>query len=155
MLIGSVSLNNLTMLQNNGTSSYASILNQDIAFPSYDSSFNTNSFGSPHFLDIDNDSKNDLLVSTFDPGAANVNNIWYYKNVQANGIRLNLIQKNFLLDNMIDAGENSNPCFFDVDGDGLKDILLGSGGFRDNVTTTYKLQFYKNTGTLSSPAFDL
>jgi hypothetical protein len=37
----------------------------------------------------------------------------------------------------------------------LKDILLGSGGFRDNVTTTYKLQFYKNTGTLSSPAFDL
>ena len=155
MLIGSVSLNNLTMLQNNGTSSYASILNQDIAFPSYDSSFNTNSFGSPHFLDIDNDSKNDLLVSTFDPGAANVNNIWYYKNVQANGTRLNLIQKNFLLDNMIDAGENSNPCFFDVDGDGLKDILLGSGGFRDNVTTTYKLQFYKNTGTLSSPAFDL
>ena len=156
LLIGSVSLDNLTMLYNNGTTSYASVLNEDASFPNYNTSYKTGSFGSPVFLDANNDGLTDLLVSTFDAGGANINNMWYYKNIQSTGIRLSFQQKNFLLDNMIDAGENSNPCFFDVDGDGLKDILLGSGGFKDNVNPViYKLLYYKNTGTTISPKFDL
>ncbi len=156
LLIGSVSLDNLTMLYNNGSSSYASVLNQDVAFPNYSTPYNTSSFGSPKFLDADNDGAIDLLVSTFDAGAANINNMWYYRNTQTTGIRLLFKQKNFLIDNMIDAGENSNPCFFDADGDGLKDILLGSGGFKDNINpAVYKLLFYKNTGTTISPKYDL
>ncbi len=159
LLIGSVSLDNLTMLYNYGSSTYASILLQDVTFPNYNTPYNTKSFGSPVFLDADNNGTSDLLVSTFDIGAANINNIWYFKNNKTNGsraIRLEFQQKNFLLDNMIDAGENSNPCFFDVDGDGLKDILLGSGGFRDYVNPdVFKLLFYKNTGDAASPKFDL
>lgn len=159
LLIGSVTLNTLTLLYNNGTKNYASILNQDANYPSYSTSFNCNSFGTPAFIDADNDGKTDLLVSTFDGGADNINNIWYYKNIQNNGskkIILSLIQKNFLLDNMIDAGINSNPCFIDIDGDGLTDILIGSGGFIENGNMPIcKLLFYKNVGTTSQPAFHL
>ncbi|HOU47528.1 MAG TPA: VCBS repeat-containing protein, partial [Chitinophagales bacterium] len=99
LLIGSVTLNTLTLLYNNGTKNYASILNQDANYPSYSTSFNCNSFGTPAFIDADNDGKTDLLVSTFDGSADNINNIWYYKNIQNNGskkITLSLIQKNFL-----------------------------------------------------------
>lgn len=160
VLIGSVTLSNLTMLYNYGNTNYASILKQDARFPSYNTPFNSSSFASPEFLDVDNDGNKDMLVSTFDAGASNINNLWYYKNVPYavigyNGINLSLVKKNFLLDNMIDAGENSNPCFFDVNGDGLKDILLGSGGFKDSSSAVYKLLYYKNTGTPEQPAFDL
>jgi hypothetical protein len=155
VVIGSTTLNNLTMLYNKGVPSYASILTQDVNYPNYSIPFNCTSFGAPHFLDADNDGKTDLLVSTFDVGSSNVNNIWYYKNLTTDSIRLQFQQKNFLLDNMIDAGENSNPCFMDVDGDGLKDILLGSGGYKDNGSNVYKLRFYKNTGTSSYPEFTL
>ena len=155
VLIGSVSINTITMLYNFGNTSYASILNQDVNYPSTNVSYNTSSFASPVFIDADNDTKKDLLVSTFDNGASNVNNIWYYKNTQNNSLDLKLQQKNFLLDNMIDAGENSIPCYYDVDGDGLKDMLIGSGGFRDNAITTYRLLYYKNIGTFDYPKYTL
>lgn len=156
LLIGSVSIFNLTMLYNHGTPSYASFLSQDISFPSYNTPFNTSSFGSPAFIDVNNDTKTDLMVSMYDDGSANINNIWYYKNNGATNNQFELQQKDFLLDNMIDAGENSNPCFLDVDGDGLKDIIVGSGGFKDYVNPTVsKLLLYKNIGTTSSPSFNL
>lgn len=159
LLIGSVTLSDLTALYNDGNKNYASILRQEVDFPKSNISFNANSFGVPTFIDIDNDNAVDLLVSTFDVGAANINNIWYYKNTQTNSnqaMHLALQQKDFLLDNMIDAGENSYPCFFDVNGDGLIDILLGSNGFKDYVQpNVYKLLFYKNTGTATQPAFNL
>lgn len=155
VLIGSVSISTITMLYNNGNPSYASILDQDTHYPSTNTAYNTNSFASPVFIDVDNDNKRDLIVSTYDNGASNVNNIWYYKNSKINKLDLTLQQKNFLLDNMIDAGENSIPCFYDVDGDGLKDMLIGSGGFRDNTNTVYKLLYYKNAGTTDYPKYVL
>lgn len=157
LLVGSVSLSHLTMLYNFGTPTYASILKQDGNYPSYNVPYNVSAFASPYFIDVDNNGIKDLLVSNFDISSSNFNNIWYYKNTRNDSINLVLQQKNFLLDNTIDAGENSFPCIFDVDGDGLKDILLGSSGFKDlnNPPTIYKLQFYKNVGTSTYPAFNL
>ncbi|HMV14744.1 MAG TPA: T9SS type A sorting domain-containing protein [Chitinophagales bacterium] len=159
LAIGSIGLNSLTLLYNLGTKNYASIQQQDITFPNYNIPFDVSSFGSPSFVDANNDGFTDMLVSTFDVGTANINNIWYYKNTKTSGtpsIELALQQKNFLLENMIDAGENSYPCFFDADGDGLKDILLGSGGFKDYVqAAVYKLQLYKNIGNAEQAAFEL
>lgn len=156
ILIGSVGLNNMTLLYNNGTTIYASVLNQDTHYPSYDIPFNTSSFAAPVFLDVNNDGNKDLLVSTYDEGAANIENIWYYKNTRSDSVDLRFQQKDFILNDMIDVGENSNPCFMDVDGDGLTDILLGSGGLKDYINpAVYKLRFYKNTGTATYPAFTL
>lgn len=155
LVIGSVDIPTLTMLYNGGNTTYGSILKQDSEYPRYDVSFNAGSMPSPHFIDANNDGKSDLLVSTFNSIDINVDNIWYYKNLNTDTIKLQLQQKNFLIDEMMDVGENSIPCFYDVDGDGLKDIIIGSGGYRSSASTNYKLVLYKNIGTATDPKFKL
>ncbi|MCB0506855.1 MAG: T9SS type A sorting domain-containing protein [Chitinophagales bacterium] len=153
-VIGSIGLTNLTLLYNDGTANYASFLRQDINFPSNTIPVNLNSFATPTFIDVNNDQQKDLLVSTYNDGVVNFDNIWLYKN-QGNGV-FQFQQKNFILENTIDVGENSNPCFIDVDGDGKSDLLIGSGGLRnnDNQLNT-SLFYYRNTGTNIAPAFTL
>jgi hypothetical protein len=55
---------------------------------------------------------------------------------------------------MIDVGENAAPCVLDVNGDGLKDLIIG-GGFRKNNSIEYRLHYYKNIGSNSYPIFEL
>ncbi len=154
LIIGSISLNNLTLLYNDGTKNYASFLRQDYLFPSNNIPVDIYSFASPSFIDVDNDNQIDLLVSTFDNDASNVDNCWYYKNIGNHQFQLQ--QKNFLLDNMIDLGENSYPCFADINQDGLIDILIGSNGKRNHSnTTTTALAYYKNIGTTTLPKYQL
>lgn len=155
LIIGSVTINHVSVLYNFGSTTYASVLKQDITYPTYNIPYDVASFAAPYFLDINNDGKKDLIVSNFDANTSNVNNIWYYKNVSNDSIQLALQQKNFLLENTIDVGSYSNPCIFDVDGDGLKDLLIGNGGFVNNNDISYKLQFYKNIGTSNFPKYDL
>lgn len=45
----------------------------------------------------------------------------------------------------VDVG-HAAPCYADIDGDGLKDLLVGQFG-------EGKLRIYKNTGSAKAPAF--
>jgi hypothetical protein len=59
---------------------------------------------------------------------------------------------------MIDVGEGAYPAFFDVDDDGLKDILIGNYGYFDkNNPNIYssQLAYYRNTGDATHPSFQL
>ncbi len=154
LAIGSIGLNNLSFFYNDGTPNYASFLRMEDSFPVNNIPVDLFSFVVPNFVDINNDNHTDLIVSTFDEGVANKDNIWYYKN-NGNNI-LQLQQKDFLLNQTIDIGENSYPCFADIDGDTLIDILVGSTGYRDNQNTlTSSLFFYKNIGTSTQPKYIL
>lgn len=154
LAIGSIGLNNLSFFYNDGTPNYASFLRMEDSFPVNNIPVDLFSFVVPNFVDINNDNHTDLIVSTFDEGVANKDNIWYYKNDGNNGLQLQ--QKNFLLNQTIDVGENSYPCFADIDGDTLIDILVGSTGFRDNQNIlSTSLFFYKNIGTITQPKYIL
>ena len=53
------------------------------------------------------------------------------------------------VDGPIDSGANwghSGPCYADVDGDGVRDLLVGD--------FSGKFQFYRNAGSESDPRFD-
>ena len=60
------------------------------------------------------------------------------------------LQTDFLQNGMIDHGQLSCPTFFDYNGDGRLDLVVGYAGLTD---TSGGLALYENTGAAKSPAF--
>jgi hypothetical protein len=92
----------------------------------------------PAFYDLDGDGDVDMITGNAD------GTLWYYNNLAGAGKDpvFAPVQKNYF---KIDAGEFSAPQLFDLDEDGLPDLLIG------NRKGT--LIYYHNTGTRTLPAF--
>lgn len=168
LLLGDVDFPGLYALTNDGTVESAHIDAFDTLFPDYDTTVHLFSMPVAASIDVNNDGKKDLIISPFDPSpyvSQNRHSVWLYLNEGANNNpHFHLKTKSFLQNNMIDAGSGAYPLFVDWDGDGLTDILLGNYGFYvksyyENFTlhSVYDahLQFYKNRGTATKPAFQL
>ncbi|MDZ4257529.1 MAG: VCBS repeat-containing protein [Gemmatimonadales bacterium] len=98
----------------------------------------------PVLADLDGDGDLDLLVgSKIDPADHATSRMVHFENIGTQSA------PEFQERGMLDiAGEfHLAPAVADLDGDGLPDLLLG--GWRDVV------QFWRNTGTASSPAWTL
>ncbi|MCO5230292.1 MAG: T9SS type A sorting domain-containing protein [Chitinophagales bacterium] len=155
VLMGDVSFNFINHLRNDGDRKYASILSQDTLFPSYDVSVSTSSFPLAKFIDVNHDGKKDLIVTPFEGlGVDNYHNVLWYRNVGEDNVQLEFLTHSFLVGDMIDIGENAAPAIVDIDGDGLKDILIG-GGYRKNGKLDYRLHYYRNIGSSTYPIFRL
>lgn len=85
------------------------------------------------------DSDNDILRFVQPPGDSS----W------------NLVEQQFLRQATIDLGFRSNPTLWDLDQDGLLDIIVGYN--RSDPLFAYRsgLAWYRNTGTATEPAFQL
>lgn len=155
ILIGDVTFNFINLLRNYGSRTQASIVSQDTLFPAYDTPVNVGSFPLAVAIDVDHDGKKDLLVTPFEGmGVDNIDNVWWYKNVGKDTMKLNLQTKSFLVGDMIDVGENAVPTLIDIDGDGLKDLLI-SGFYRKHEKIENRIHYYKNIGTPETPAYRL
>jgi hypothetical protein len=111
-----------------------------------------------YFVDVNNDDVLDLLVSpNADNDASDKRSLLLYINEGSNEAPLfNRVQDDFLQDNMIDLGVGAYPTLGDMDGDGLIDMLVANRKrFNLNESYTSRLHFFKNTGTLAQPAFNL
>lgn len=156
VLMGDVSFSFVNYLSNYGTLENASILSQDTAYPRYDSPARVFSFPWTFFTDIDQDGRKDLLVTPFEGfGVDNIENVWYYKNSATDSAKLSLQTKSFMVGDMIDVGENAVPCLIDIDGDGLKDLLIGGGVRLGGGSLVYSIAHYQNIGFADYPVFRL
>ena len=160
VLIGDVIQNNITAGFNTGTPTAANVTREDTAFPSNTTPVGSFSCNACYNLDLDNDTIKDLLVSPFQQGNSfNTHSAWYYKNTGTNAHPIFQFQSdNYLQSQMIEVGEGSAPVFFDYDGDGLMDIVIGNYGYyNSNYTSGYQtdLSLYRNTGTATAPKYQL
>ena len=172
LLTGGINFPNIIALYNGGTKDSAHMISVDTMFPSYSRPVHLYEFPCPFYLDMDNDSINDLVVSPFDPTnnpayvvADNFRNVWYYKNTGTNtSPNFQFVTDRFFTSEMIGVGSTSFPVIYDVNGDGLPDLLIGNFGYYDSSyykegflksVYTSKIAYYKNTGTMNHPEFHL
>lgn len=167
LLLADVDYPSLVFLKNGGTPENALMVSQETEFPHNDP-VRLYSMPVPFFTDVDNDGMDDLLVSPFDPNpmaCEGLNSVWLYLNHGTNqSPDYQLYSKSFLQDQMIDVGTGAYPVIFDVDGDGLKDLVVGNIGNIDSTYYVYgslqtrrssQLSLYKNIGTKHNPVFQL
>jgi len=158
LVLGDITYQNMVMLTNGGTTTSSGMVASDTAFPSNTTPAILTVFPAGYSIDVDNDGNRDLLVAPNNPNTSeNKNNIWYYNNVGNNEIPEFIYQHSqFLQGGMIDAGERSYPVFFDENGDGLFDIVMGNFGyFISSGNYSSQLLLMRNTGTQENPSFEV
>jgi subtilisin-like proprotein convertase family protein len=161
-IVGDVSFDNLTMLTNGGTPRAANFVAVDTVFPQNNNAtlpVELHLFPCAYYLDVNNDSIKDLIVTPNASGVnttENFNSEVYYQNTGTNSAPVfDYQQSNLLQDNMIEVGEGAYPVFFDYDNDGLKDLFIGNFGYFNKPLFEHKIAQFKNTGTSTVPAFEL
>ncbi len=166
IVIGDVDYPQLISLINGGTSDTARMTVQDTMFPTSTKPVRLYSMPAANILDVDFDNVPDLLVSPFDPSpdkSENQHSIWLYKNVGTSQIpQYSFITSNFLQDRMIDLGSGAYPSIYDVNGDGLLDVVIGNWGVYDSSNYigsflhsyySASLSLFLNVGTPQEPKF--
>ncbi len=157
LLLGDISNTNIVFLRNTGTIENSWITYQDLVYPKMDP-VDLFIFNATFLLDVNNDNKKDLIVVPNETdGGVNHDHIWLYLNEGSNcNPSFKLYTKNFLVDQMVSLGSNSNVTFLDVNADGLKDLLVsGSGINKSREQKLNKIFFFKNTGSKTVPEFTL
>lgn len=157
-LLSDLFFNSVNYLENVGSKHYASFLSENKNYPaSYP--IEIDYLPMPQFVDINDDNKDDCVVSNFSftSSDANADNIWWYKNVSNNSsLQLEFQKKNFLLEDVIDVGQQAYPCLLDINNDGIKDLLISNGGQRKSgEQNKYFVKAYQNLGTNKHPKYNL
>jgi hypothetical protein len=159
-LKGDLSWDNLVFQFNDGTPANAHIFEEDTLFPSYDVPAAVFTFPAPFLADVNHDGLRDLLVApNASGGTENYQCSWYYQNTGDTVTAVfDFVTETFLVEDLIDAGEGAFPVFFDVNQDGLLDLVLGNRGYFDDDNINIfsgQLAYFENTGTAESPQFKL
>ena len=139
LIIGHVNCAQFLYMKNEGTRAKPIFRSVNYNFPA-GSPHKVPSLASASPLDLDGDGAMELLASSH---VADLNSSLetasYYR--FENGA-LTLKTKSFLQEEMIDVGNNASPVFFDVEGDGDLDLLIGSANVTlyENVNGTLTLK---------------
>jgi len=158
LVLGDVAYPNLVKMQNGGTApnTNSSIVAVDYFFPGNSTPASVTLFPGGFLVDADHDGVKDLVVS---PNAKivseNMNSVWRYKNTGTNEEPNFVFQEsNFLQADMIDVGTGSIPILVDVNGDGLKDLLVANFfAYKPVLDKESRVAYYRNTGTAENPVF--
>ena len=158
LILGDVSYENLILLLNGGTApnTNSPMISSDTAFPSNTVPASLQLFPAAFYLDVDFDGTKDLIVGANAKNVSqNETSVLYYKNTGSNSNPTFIYQKNnFLQEEMIEHGKGSVPILYDVDNDGLEDLLVANYyRYKSPSEKESTIAWYKNTGTPTNPVF--
>lgn len=168
LLLGDVDYPEPAVLINGGDNVMARMVEQWGAFP-LDYPIKLWSFPLIQYLDVLHSGKPQLLASPFDPSlvkSAGQESLWLYENLSNTTVPEFALQtKSFLQEGMIDLGLGAYPVFADLNGNGLKDLIVSNYGSLDtcvyNVNMQLKCHYsssihlFENTGTAQQPVYAL
>ena len=155
LLIGDISFNNLNYLKNGGNHSLSNIIQVDNNFPNYDNPLDKHIFPYASYVDVNQDSKSDLLIISNNSLVGNNKELTYYKNIGINQDTFSFQTNSFLIGDMLDFGTGAYPIWVDENQDGLKDILVGNHAIKKNGEIKATLNLLRNVGTSTNPSFEL
>lgn len=160
LLVGDISFNSINGLFNDaGTPTYGFVDSVQYHFPNYDVPADIDFFPSMFYGDHNNDGVKDLVVSTnLRDAAENHHHVLTYKNTGTdNDPYFQYTGRGFVVDEEIEVGSYATPTFFDYNGDGKLDILVGNLGFYDRSDSLYHNGWtvLENIGTTQEPAFSV
>ena len=150
----------MEMLTNGGTGPNmdSDMISKDGTFPSYDVPIDIDLFPAAFYLDLNNDSKRDLVAA---PNSYTLSNNYngnlFYLNTSTDTTPIfSYVENGFMQNQMIEQGEGALPVLFDYNMDGLKDLVVANYGFfTAGGTFTPKFALYKNVGTATQPTYTL
>ncbi len=157
LVLGDISSRGLTYLENIG-GGVDSMINVDYTFPSNSLSVDIPIFPAAYVIDVDMNGVEDLVVSPNGYSRYfNLNNAWLYRFDENTTPNFVFDRQDFLIETTLDLGSNSYGIFYDVDEDGLQDLLLsGSSIYRAiGDESNGQIAYYRNIGSATSPAFTL
>lgn len=161
LLVSNVSFNGMNLLTNGGSIADADMTAQDITFPQNlggSDPIDIYTFPAAFLADVNNDGKRDLIATAYQEGNGNnYRGTWLYMNTGTETSPLfTYTKRDFLHADMIELGTAAYPVFFDMDNDGLTDLLVGNFGyFISTGDYASQLAYYRNTGTANTPEFTL
>lgn len=155
----------LEYFKNIGTATkphYLEINSGDVDFPFesiFDGSIPANRIEyAPTLADIDNDGDLDLLIGTdYSKYGYSIGNTYFFRNNGSTSVpdfELESPATNPFKDSfgsVISTIRHAHPTLADLDGDGDFDLILG--GYYDYYISEYNLQYYENTGTVTTPVY--
>lgn len=166
VLNGNVGYDDLFFMRNNEPGNpNGNFYEWDSIFPPCGHSILMASYPAAYGINISSSTLQDILVSpngyanyySATYPARNVKNVQYYKNTGDTTCWYAYQSDSFLVHHMLDFGTNSKPVFYDYNGDGLLDIIVGNYGYFDSTKTPQpflaSLAYYQNTGTSTNPKF--
>lgn len=148
----------MALLKNTGSSAYANIGWVDTLWPQCNTAVQMPYFPGAYQVDAENDGNQDLLVAPlFNTSSEDVKNVMLYR---FNGTDSCFYEysgnDSFLVSSMLDFGTDSKAVFFDYNGDGLMDIVVGNYYYYNAVVLgTSQLALYQNVGTPPQPRYQL
>ncbi len=152
--------NKLYFLENKGDKDEALMTDFSMQFPT-DKPAHFNLFPAAFYEDVTFDGVPDLLVapnlgSSINNDVNYVESSWIYENKGlANNVDFHFVSNEFLQEEMIDAGENAQVAFIDLDDDNDLDMLIAGNYSLQDGRYYGSIKHFENTGNNILPSYKL